>query len=156
MEVFKSLTGTFITHVPYRGAGPAAADVVGGQVDIAFDGMTSLAPFVRDGRLIPIVLAAPQRVKELPNVPTFKEVGVAPLARMPFNGIVGPKGMAPEMVDRLNAAIKRALEEPAVRKRIEDTGTVIVASTPDEFAIEMKLVYEQCKKVVAERKLTLD
>jgi tripartite-type tricarboxylate transporter receptor subunit TctC len=156
MEVFKSITGTFITHIPYRGAGPAVADVIGGQVQIAFDGMTSIAPHFREGRLIPIVLAAPQRIKELPDIPTFKEVGVEPLGRMPFTGIAGPKGMTADLVEKINAALKRVLDEPAVRKRIEDTGTIIVASTPAEFATEMKIVFEQCKAVVAERKLTLD
>ena len=156
MEVFKSITGTFITHIPYRGAGPAVADVVGGQVHIAFDGMPSIAPFVRDGRLVPIVIAAPQRIKDLPDVPTFKEVGVDPLARMLFTGIAGPKGMKPETVQAINVALKQVLEEPAVRKRIEDTGTVIVASTPQEFATEMRVLLEQCKRIVAERKLTTD
>jgi tripartite-type tricarboxylate transporter receptor subunit TctC len=156
MEVFKSITETFITHIPYRGAGPAVADVVAGQVNIAFDGMTSIAPFVRDGRLVPIVLAAPERIKDLPDVPTFREVGVEPLGRMPFTGIAGPKGIASEIVGKINAALKGVLDEAAVRRRIEDTGTVIVASTPEEFAHEIRMVYEQCKRIVAERKLRAD
>lgn len=156
MEVFKTLTGTYITHIPYRGAGPALNDVVAGQVDIAYDSPPSLLPFIKDGRLIPIVVGGPQRMKELPNVPTFKEMGVEGLNRMSHYGLVGPKGLPKELVDKINAATRRTLEEPSVRKRIEGTGATIVASTPEEFAAEIKGEYEQLKKVVAERKLTLE
>lgn len=155
MELFKSLTGTFFTHIPYRGAGPAVADVVAGQVAIAYDSLPSL-PFIKDGRLLPIVVCAPQRVKELPNIPTFKEVGVAPLSRMPHFGFLGPKGMPKDLVDNINRATRRVLEDPVVRKRVEDTGSVVVASSPEEFGLEIKTLYEQLKAVVAERKLSLD
>lgn len=156
MEVFKSGTGTFITHIPYRGSGPALNDAVAGQVDIILDSPPSLLPFIRDGKLIPIVLTGPQRMKELPDVPTFKEVGVGGLGRMAHFGIVAPKGLTKELVDKINAATRKTLEEPSVRKRIEGAGAFIVASTPEEFATEIKEEYEQLKKVVVERKITLD
>jgi tripartite-type tricarboxylate transporter receptor subunit TctC len=155
-ELFKNLSGTFITHIPYRGAGPALNDTVAGQVPIIFDNMPSALPFIKDGRLIPIVVAAPQRLAQLPNVPTFKEVGLEPVNRMAYYGIHGPKGLPKEVVDKVSAAVKKTLEDPAVRKRIEDTGSLIVANTPEQFAAQIAAEYEVYKKVVELQKLKLE
>jgi tripartite-type tricarboxylate transporter receptor subunit TctC len=92
----------------------------------------------------------------LPNVPTFKEVGLEPVNRMAYYGIYGPKGLPKEVIDKVNAGVRKALEDPAVRKRIEDTGSLIIANTPEQFASQIKAEYEVYKKVVTEQKLTLD
>ena len=156
MELFKSLSATFIAHIPYRGAGPALNDTVAGQVPMIFDNLPSALPFIKDNRLVPIVVAAPQRLAVLPNVPTFKEVGLEPVNRMAYYGIYGPKGLPKEVIDKVNAGVRKALEDPAVRKRIEDTGSLIIANTPEQFAAQIKAEYEVYKKVVNEQKLTLD
>ena len=156
MELYKNLSGTFVTHIPYRGAGPALNDTVAGQVPMIFDNLPSALPFIKDNRLIPIVVAAPQRLAVLPNVPTFKEVGLEPVNRMAFYGIYGPKGMPKDIVDKINAGVRKALEDPAVRKRIEDTGSLIVANTPEQFGAQIKAEYEVYKRVVVEQKLSLD
>lgn len=111
MELFKTLVGAYITHIPYRGAGPAMNDTLAGQVPMLFDSLPSAIPFIREGRLVPIVVASPQRLKVLPNVPTFKEVGLEPVNRMAYYGIVGPKGMPADVVLKLNAAISSVLKE---------------------------------------------
>ncbi len=155
-ELFKSLTNTFITHIPYRGAGPALNDTVGGQVPIIFDNLPSALPFIRDGRLIAIVVAAPQRVASMPTVPTFKEVGLEPVNRMAYYGLIGPKGLPQEVVDKISSATKQALTDPAVKKRVEDTGSLIVANTPAEFSAQIKAEFEVYKEVVAKQKLKLE
>jgi tripartite-type tricarboxylate transporter receptor subunit TctC len=155
-ELYKNLSGTFITHIPYRGAGPALNDTVAGQVPVIFDNLPSALPFIKDNRLVPIVVAAPQRLAVLPNVPTFKEIGLEPVNRMAYYGIYGPKGLPKEVVDKINAGVKKALEDPAVRKRIEDTGSLIVANTPEQFAAQIKAEFEVYKRVVTEQKLSLE
>jgi tripartite-type tricarboxylate transporter receptor subunit TctC len=156
MELYKNLSGTFITHIPYRGAGPALNDTVAGQVLMTFDNMPSALPFMQSNRLVPIVVAAPQRLTQLPNVPTFKEVGLEPVNRMAYYGIYGPKGLPKDVVDKINAGVRKALEDPAVKKRIEDTGSFIVANTPEQFAAQIKAEYEVYKKVVDTAKLKLE
>ncbi|MEP6965796.1 MAG: tripartite tricarboxylate transporter substrate-binding protein, partial [Polaromonas sp.] len=156
MELYKNLSGTFVTHIPYRGSGPALNDTVAGQVPIIFDNLPSTLPFVQQKRLIAIVVAAPERLAVLPDVPTFKEVGLEPVNRMAYYGIVGPKGLPKEVVEKVSAGVKKALEDPATRKRIEDTGSLIVANTPEQFAAQIKAEYQVYKKVVETSRLTLE
>ena len=156
MELYKNLSGTFITHIPYRGSGPALNDTVAGQVPIIFDNLPSTLPFAQQKRLIPIVVAAPQRLAALPDVPTFKEIGLEPVNRMAYYGLIGPKGLPQEVVDKVNAGVKKALEDPVVRKRIEDTGSMIVANTPEQFAAQIKAEFDVYKKVVETAKLKLE
>jgi tripartite-type tricarboxylate transporter receptor subunit TctC len=155
-ELFKSLTGVFMTHIPYRGAGPALNDTVAGQVPIIFDNMPSALPFIKEGRLIPIVVAAPQRLSQLPNVPTFKEVGLEPVNRMAYYGIVGPKGMPKDAVEKLASAVKKALEDPNVKKRIEDTGSLLVGNTPEQFAAQIAAELDVYKTVVVKQGLKVE
>ena len=155
-ELFKSLTGAFITHIPYRAAGPALNATVGGQVPIIFDNLPSALPHIKAGRLVAIVVAAPERLSVLPDVPTFKEVGLEPVNRMAYYGLIAPKGLPKDVVDKVYNATQQALKDPAVRKRIEDTGSLIVANTPDQFTAQIKAEYEVYKDVVTKQKLSLN
>lgn len=154
-ELFKALAGVFMTHIPYRGAGPALADVVAGQVPVIFDNLPSALPFIREGRLVPIVVAAPNRLPILPNVPTFKEVNLEPVNRMAYYGILGPKGLPAAVVDRVHDAARKSLADAGVAKRIADTGSLIVGNSPKEFAEQIVAEFKVYQDVVKRQKLTL-
>jgi tripartite-type tricarboxylate transporter receptor subunit TctC len=156
MELFKNLTQTFLVHIPYSGGGPALRDTVGGQVMIIFDNLPSALPHIKDKRLIAMAVATPERVADLPNIPTFKELGLEPVNRPAFYGIYGPKGMPKELVQKLNAALLKVLQDPAVVKRIEATGSKVIGNTPEQFAQQLKAEFEVYKKVVDAQKLKLD
>ena len=156
METFKSLAGVFITHIPYRGAAPALNDTIGGQVPIVMDALPSALAFITTGKLRPLVVASPKRLSSFPNLPTFSEVGLPQMNRMSSFGIIGPKGMAPDVVRKINTAVRAAVEDPAVRQRIEQTGASVVAGTAEQYASEINTEFTLLKRVVDERKLTLD
>jgi tripartite-type tricarboxylate transporter receptor subunit TctC len=105
---------------------------------------------------VPIIVAAPTRLKDLPNVPTFKEVGLEPVNRMAYYGIYGPKNLPPEVVNKIHDGVVKVLQEPAVRERIEKTGSIIIGNTPQQFAEQIKAEYAVYKKVVDQAKLKLD
>jgi tripartite-type tricarboxylate transporter receptor subunit TctC len=155
MELYKTLAGVFVLHIPYRGAGPALTDTVAGQVQVIFDNLPSALSFIRDGRLVPIVVAAPQRVAVLPNVPTFAELKLEPVNRMAYYGVLGPKGLARDVVDKVGAAVRTALQDAGVRRRIEDTGSIIVGNTPEQFAAQIRAELEVYRRVVTTQKLVL-
>ena len=155
-ELWKSLTGIFLTHIPYRGAGPALNDTVAGQVPVIFDNVPSALPFIQSNRLVPMAVAAPRRLASMPNVPTFAELGLPAVNRMAYYGIYGPKGLPKDVVDKVNAAVRKALEDPAVKKRIEDTGSFIIGNSPEQFAQQMAEELAVYQKVVADAKLKLD
>ncbi|MEZ5606903.1 MAG: tripartite tricarboxylate transporter substrate binding protein BugE [Burkholderiaceae bacterium] len=155
MELFKSLAGLFITHIPYRGAGPALNDVVAGQVPIIFDNLPSALPFIKSGKLRPIAVASSARLKDLPDTPTFAEVGLNQVNRMAYYGILAPKGTPAAIVDRLNAAMLKVLHEAAVKKRIEDTGSIVIGNSPAAFARQIRDELAIYQHVVARQKLSI-
>lgn len=154
VELWKGLTGLSIKHAPYRGATPALRDAAAGKILVVYDNLTTVSPFIKDNRLIPIAMAAPE--SQLPNVPTFMELGLEPMNRMSYYGLWGPKGLPKDVVAKVNAAVKKALDDPAVRKRIEDAGAIVVGNTPEQFAAQIKAEYESYKDVVKKQNLTID
>jgi tripartite-type tricarboxylate transporter receptor subunit TctC len=153
MELFKAQTGLSIVHVPYKGAGPALNDIMGNQVGVMMDNMPSSFPYIKAGKLIPIVVASDKRVPGLDDVPTLAEVGLPQVNRMAFYGIYGPKGLPAEVVAKVNAAVRKVLQDPEVRKRIEETGSVVIGNSPQEFASQIKNEFEVYKAVVKAQNL---
>jgi tripartite-type tricarboxylate transporter receptor subunit TctC len=155
-EVYKSTAKVFMTHIPYRGSGPALNDVVGGQVGVVVDNLPTSLPFILDKRLVPIVVAAPARLPQLPNVPTFSEVGLPGVNRMSFLGVSAPKGTPPEVVERVNAAVKAALADPAVKERMDAAGAIVIGNTPAAYQQQVKVELEIYRLAVKQQGLKPD
>lgn len=155
-EIYKSTAKVFVVHIAYRGSGPALNDAVAGQVDMIVDNLPSALPFIKDKRLIPIAVAAPQRVAQLPDTPTFAELGLASVNRMSFLGVSAPKGTPTAVVDKLNAAVKAALADASVRQRIEATGAIVVGNSAAEYQAQVKDELATYKRVVQQQNLTPD
>lgn len=155
-ELYKGRAKVYVTHIPYRGSGPALNDVVAGQLPVIVDNLPSALPFIKDKRLIPIVVAAPKRLANLPDVPTFAEVGLASVNRMSFLGVSAPKGTPKEVVDKLNAAVKAALADASVKGRIEATGAIVVGNSAEEYQKQVSDELSIYKRVVLEQKLKLE
>jgi tripartite-type tricarboxylate transporter receptor subunit TctC len=134
MEMFKNRTGTFITHIPYRGAAPAMADVMGGQVNCMFLDLASGLQIMQAGKVRVLAIGSAQRSKLLPDIPTLAEVGVPNTEVFAFQGVLGPAGMPPAVVGRLNAELNKAFSNPAVQKRFTDFGMEALPGTPEQFA----------------------
>lgn len=132
-ELFKANAGVFAIHIPYRGGGPAINDLLAGQVDYMFEMLPSALPYVKSGKMRPLAVAHEQRLPSLPDVPTFKELGIQGMEVSNWFGIVAPKGTPKPIVDKLNQAINRALQEPDLAKRITEPGNVVGGGTPEAF-----------------------
>jgi tripartite-type tricarboxylate transporter receptor subunit TctC len=134
MELFKARTGTFITHIPYRGAAPAMADVMGGQVPCMFLDLASGLSIMQSGKVRPLAIGTATRSKLLPDVPTLAEVGVPNTEVFAFQGLLGPAGLPGPVVTRLNGDLNRAFGDPSVQKRFNDFGMEAMPGTPQQFA----------------------
>jgi tripartite-type tricarboxylate transporter receptor subunit TctC len=116
-ELFKSLTGSFITHVPYRGSPNAIQDLIGGQIDLMFDNISSILPHIKAGRVRVLGVSGARRSPALPDVPTVAEAGVTGYETTAWGGIVAPAGISREVIGRLNSEINKVLAMPAVAER---------------------------------------
>ena len=156
MEYFKSLSGLRIVHVPYRGTGPALNDVIGGQVEMIYDTLASSMPHIKAGNLVPLALATPKRVKDLPDVPTFAELGLQSANAGFWNGVLAPAGLPADVRSTLHGAIVRALRTPAVQEKFAAAGAVTVEDTPEAFAKIIADDVAKWKQVAQANKISAD
>ncbi len=133
-EILKSVAGIDIVHVPYKGAGQAMTDLMGGQVAIAFVTVTAALPHVRAGKLKALVVSSNQRTNAMPDVPTVSEVGLSGLEHRGWFGVLAPARTQKAVVSRLNEGIVKAMHTPEIQERFVGQGLEPVTSTPDEFA----------------------
>jgi tripartite-type tricarboxylate transporter receptor subunit TctC len=153
--LFNKLAGVELTHIPYKGSGPALVDVIAGQVPIQFDNLPSSIEHIKAGRLRALGVTTAQRVPNLPDVPAIGEA-LPGYETYSWNALFGPKGMSPEIVKKLNEAGVQALKDPVVKQKLTDATAVIVGSTPEELAEHVKKELAKWTPIVKESGATID
>ena len=132
-EMFMMLTGVKMVHVPYKGSGPALAGMLGGEVDVMFDNLTSSIGYIKSGRLRALAVTTTTRYPELPDVPTMQEAGVAGYEATAWFGMLMPKGTPRNVVMRMNSEVNKALAHADVKEKLAQQGAVASAWTPEQF-----------------------
>jgi tripartite-type tricarboxylate transporter receptor subunit TctC len=153
-ELFKNLARVDLTHVPYKGAGPALTDLLGGQVDLMFGTAAAVTPFLQSGKLRALGVTTAERSPAFPNVPTIAESGVAGYAAESWYGLYAPAGTPPDVIAKLNAAAKKAVQGETFRKRAQDEGLIISAGAPAELDTYVRGEEARWKKIVKENNIT--
>lgn len=155
-EVFTSLAKIEMLHVPYKGSGPAVADLLGGQVNYMFDSITSARPHIQSGKLRALGVTTSKRSSALPNVPTLAEAGLPGYEVSPWFAVFMPAGTPKPVIAKLNAALLDAMKQPDVRARFETIGAEPIGSTPDEIAAHLARESARWSKLIAERGIKLE
>ena len=147
-ELLKAMAGVDIVHIPYKGSAGARTDILGGQVQMMFDAITTMAPNVRAGKLRALATSGKTRSTVLPDVPTLDEAGVPGYEAVIWLGFMAPAGTPKAIVDKLNAEITKVTQSPELKKAWADQGATSLAMTPDEFARYMRADIEKWARVV--------
>lgn len=134
MELTRAMASVDLVHVPYKGVAPALADLLGGQVDVMYTGMSTGLPQVRNGRLTALAVSGPKRSPIAPDIPTVAESGLPNFAFMTWYGVVAPAATPPDRVQRLSAELRRAMQDPALREQLDQLGVEAAPSDPAAFA----------------------
>ena len=132
-ELFKSMSGTFIVHIPFRGAGPAIAALLAGEIEMMIDNIPPQVPLIKAGKVRALAVTSLKRVSVLPDVPTMDEIGLKGYEIVSWFGLAARAGTPPEVVARLNAALNRSSQDPRTRATLESRGATVVQGTPEEF-----------------------
>jgi tripartite-type tricarboxylate transporter receptor subunit TctC len=152
----KTLSATEMIHVPYKGMAPAIADLIGGHITMLIDNEPSILPQIKSGKVRALAVAGPQRSAALPDVPTMEEVGYKGFIVEPWFGFMAPKGTPKAVIERLNAAFNRAIQNPRIRKKLEDVGLRPVGGPPERLAEQIRLETERWAKVIRDNNIRAD
>ncbi|MDO8774650.1 MAG: tripartite tricarboxylate transporter substrate binding protein BugE [Burkholderiaceae bacterium] len=155
-ELFKSTTNTFMVHIPYRGAGPALNDLIAGQVNVAFDQVAAALPHIRSGKLRALAVSWSQRLALLPNVPTYAELSLFTNNDPSWFGLVAPAGTPASTLQRIQGAVAKALQEPAVRERLAAQGLFPSGSLPGEFGTQIRKEIDKMQRISKFAHIALD
>ena len=156
MEMFKSMTGTDMVHVPYKGQAPATIDQIAGQVQLAFNTAIGVIPHVQAGKLRAIAISTRERFPSMPDLPSVEEGGVKGFDGSSWNGVVMPAGVPQDIVDKIYQPIVAQLKTPAVRDQLLKNGGIAGGGTPAQFTAFIATEKEKWGKVIREAKVTLD
>jgi len=155
-ESFQFDAKVIMTHIPYRGAGPALNDALAGQVQVFFDNLPSSLPHIQSGKLQALAVASDKRISALPNVPTFAEAGLPLVNDSAWFGLVGPRQLAPDIVRRLNEAASRVLAQPEVMRRLDGVTAIPIGGSSDAFRQALRKHIGNTRKVVDAARLTFE
>ncbi|WP_431131315.1 Bug family tripartite tricarboxylate transporter substrate binding protein [Variovorax paradoxus] len=147
VEQFMDLAGIRLTHVPYKGAGQAAADALAGTVDAMTDNLPSSLPHIKSGKLRALAVLSPQRSPLLPDVPTYRELGFEAMSEGGWFGLVAPAGTPPAVVEKLMASAHQAMQDPAFKQRTVDISGVPMANTPAQFAQQIREMMDKYARI---------
>ncbi len=155
-ELFQSMAGTRFTHVPYKGSNPAISDLMGGQVDMHFDQVTSAGNHVQAGKLRALLVTSDKRAPMLPDVPTAAEVGFPAFGPINVTGLIAPAGTPRDVIDKLNAATNKALQSAAIREKYAGVGAITTGGTPEQFAAYIAEDLARWTKVVKDANVKVE
>ncbi|SEB25863.1 tripartite tricarboxylate transporter substrate binding protein [Variovorax sp. YR216] len=155
-EVFSSMAGLQLLHIPYKGSGPAVTDMLGGQVDLMFDSITSARPHIQSGKLRALGVTSARRSSALPDVPTIAEAGVPGYEVSPWFGVFAPAGTPADVVAKLNRALIAAMRQPEILRKLEGVGAEPIGSTPQALAEHLNKELARWGSLIKERDIRLD
>jgi tripartite-type tricarboxylate transporter receptor subunit TctC len=155
-ELLNSVAGLDLLHVPYKGSAPAVTDLIGGQTQLLIDAGTVLLPQIKGGRLKALAVTGTKRDPNLPDVPTVRELGLAGMEALGFQGLVGPAGIPREVVDRLSSDLRKTLALADVKAKFAGAGSDVQPRGPAEFSAYVKAEAEKWSALIKQRKIQLD
>jgi tripartite-type tricarboxylate transporter receptor subunit TctC len=149
-ELFQSMAGVKMNHIPYKGTGPALTDTIGGQTDVFFSSTATAVPHVQSGKLRAIAVTTLKRIPALPNVPTVSESGVKGYEVILWHGLIGPKGLPRPIVERINAEAGKALKVKETAAQLQNDGVAPAGGTPEQFLVRIRKEIGVWRKVAAD------
>ena len=155
-ELFQEISGARFTHIPYKGSGQALTDLMGGQVNLHFDQITSASSFIQAGKLRALLVTAPKRVSMLPDVPTAAEAGYAAFEATNVTGLIAPAGTPREIVDNLNAATQNVISQAAMREKFAGIGAETTGGTPEQFGAYIRDDLSKWTRIVKDANVKVD
>jgi tripartite-type tricarboxylate transporter receptor subunit TctC len=155
-ELFKSMAGVDIVHVPYRGGGPAALDLIAGRVTMYFATMPSVMAYIHSGQLRALAVTSLKRSSAAPQYPTLDELGLKGYRETAWTGLMAPAGTPPAVIQRLNTELVKVLNQPETKKLLRDQGTEVVGNSPAEFAAFLKQDIDRTAKLIETAHITVE